>query len=151
MSFCPLPVVPAPAVGTLSSFYANNRAKGVMGNSSLKFITWSNIMSNAQTDFGFEDVTPNAKSGKSENKKDIFLNLGYKNKKGEEFNLNSMIALEKAVNGLQEILVEVLEECPTEEEALKTANELLGRLFVRSVWIKSKAGTGKKKFSRDDL
>ena len=108
-------------------------------------------MSNAQTDFGFEDVTPNAKSGKSENKKDIFLNLGYKNKKGEEFNLNSMIALEKAANGLQEVLVEVLEECPTEEEALKTANELLGRLFVRSVWIKSKAGNGKKKFSRDDL
>ena len=108
-------------------------------------------MSNAQTDFGFEDSTPNAKSGKSENKKDIFLNLGYKSKKGEEFNLNSMIALEKAVNGLQEILVEVLEECPTEEEALKTANELLGRLFVRSVWIKSKAGAGKKKFSRDDL
>lgn len=109
-------------------------------------------MSNAQTDFGFEDVTPNAKSGKSENKKDIFLNLGYKNKKGDEFNLNSMIALEKAANGLQEILVEILEECPSEEEALKTANELLGRLFVRSVWIKSKAGTtGKKKFSRDDL
>ena len=108
-------------------------------------------MSNAQTDFGFDDSTPATKTGKSENKKDIFLNLGYKNKKGEEFNLNSMIALEKAVNGLQEILVEVLEECPTEEEALKTANELLGRLFVRSVWIKSKAGAGKKKFSRDDL
>ena len=108
-------------------------------------------MSNAQTDFGFEDSTPNAKSGKSENKKDIFINLGYRSKKGEEHNLNTMIALEKAVNGLQEILVEVLEECPTEEEALKTANELLGRLFVRSVWIKSKAGSGKKKFSRDDL
>lgn len=108
-------------------------------------------MSNAQTDFGFDDVTPATKAGKSENKKDIFLNLGYKNKKGDEFNLNSMIALEKAVNGLQEILVEILEECSTEEEALKTANELLGRLYVRSVWIKSKAGAGKKKFSRDDL
>ena len=103
-----------------------------------------------QTDFGFEDVPTSAAKGKSENKKDVFLNLGYRNKKGDEFNLNSMIALEKAVNGLQEILVEVLEEC-TEDEALKTANELLGRLFVRSVWIKSKAGTGKKKFSRDDL
>ena len=102
-----------------------------------------------QNDFGFEDSTP--KTGKSENKKDVFINLGYRSKKGEEHNLNAMIALEKAVNGLQEILVEVLEECPTEEEALKTANELLGRLFVRSVWIKSKAATGKKKFSRDDL
>lgn len=103
-----------------------------------------------QTDFGFEDVSVN-KTAKAENKKDIFLNLGYRSKKGEEHNLNSMIALEKAVNGLQEILVEVLEECSTEEEALKTANELLGRLFIRSVWIKSKAGSGKKKFSRDDL
>ena len=104
-----------------------------------------------QTDFGFENETTVSSTAKGKNTKDIFLNLGYKNKKGEEFNLNSMIALEKAVNGLQEVLVEVLEECPTEEEALKTANELLGRLFVRSVWIKSKAGNGKKKFSRDDL
>ena len=107
-------------------------------------------MSNNQTDFGFEDSTP-AKTGKSENKKDIFINLGYRSKKGEEHNLNTMIALEKAVNGLQEILAEVLEECESEEETIKTANELLGRLFVRSVWIKSKAGTSRKKFSRDDL
>ena len=103
-----------------------------------------------QSDFGFEDSTTSTTTTKGKNTKDVFLNLGYRNKKGVEFNLNSMVALEKAANALQEVLVEVLEECPTEEEALKTANELLGRLFVRSVWIKSKSGT-RKQFSRDDL
>ena len=107
-------------------------------------------MTTNQNDFGFEDTVSASTKGK-ENKKDIFVNLGYKSKKGEEFNLNSMIALEKAANGLQEVLVEILEECPSEEEAVKVANELLTRLYVRSVWIKSKASAGKKKFSRDDL
>lgn len=106
----------------------------------------------SQEQFGFEDPnTDNAPAnGKGEVKKDVFVNFGYRNGRGEEMNINVAISLEKKANALQELLVDVFDKCATEEDVQKLASELLGKLFVKSVWIKSKQNE-RKKLTLDDL
>ena len=107
-------------------------------------------MSNAQTDFGFDDVSTTSQVDDSK-KPDVFGNrMTYVNKKGEEIPLSIPFGLKKGRSGFEDIVINILEECDTPEEAVTELNNFLKRIHFKSIWFKGKQST-KRVYTRDDL
>ena len=111
-------------------------------------------MSNNQTDFvGFEDTVPatyTAKAAKKEN--DLFFNgITYTSSKGVEHRIQSAFGLQKGRSQIEDLIIEILEECDTDEERVKEANNFFKRLSCKSVWLKSDKPEKKAKLTKDDL
>ena len=103
-----------------------------------------------QTDFGFENESSAPQIDDSK-KPDVFGNrMVYTNKKGEEIPLQIPFGLKKGRNGFEDVVIAILEECATPEEAVNELNNLLKRIHFKSIWFKDKQSV-KKTYTRDDL
>lgn len=108
-------------------------------------------MSNNQSDFGFEDSS-NSTTTKGKKENDLFFNgITYTSSKGVEYRIQSAFGLQKGRSQIEDLIIEILEECDTDEERTKEANNFFKRLSCKSVWLKSVQPEKKPKLSRDDL
>ena len=105
-----------------------------------------------QTDFGFEDsnATNTTKGTKKEN--DLFFNgITYTSSKDVEHRIQSAFGLQKGRSQIEDLIIEILEECDTDEERTKEANNFFKRLSCKAVWLKSVQPEKKPKLTKDDL